>query len=244
MYVKGGRARCYLACSPDEISASSFRPSSPLLPRSFSPSLPSSYAFFLFLFLLALPLRPTLLPLTADSLRSALSRKAKTFSAGAIVGLLIALGFPPSSNAFFSSYLNLSFSPLFFFSPSAPARVFRMSPLKLGSRTAISISPTSLALLPPSLRALFSSHESLFLHCCTRILLYFLSTYISLRLYLSRLAGLRSLLACSPLVNRRIHGNPALLVLVDHVDSHPIIIIHRQGAHRSHQQPSFRERLP
>lgn len=51
LYVKGGRARCYLACSPDEISASSFRPSSPpLLPRSFPPSLPSSYAFFLFLF--------------------------------------------------------------------------------------------------------------------------------------------------------------------------------------------------
>lgn len=36
-----------------------------------------------------------------------------------------------------------------------------------------------------------------------------------------------------------------LIVLIDHVyvDSHLIIIIHRQGAHRSHQL-SFRERLP
>lgn len=40
LYVKEGRARCYLACSPDEISASSFRPSFPLLPRSSPPSLP------------------------------------------------------------------------------------------------------------------------------------------------------------------------------------------------------------
>lgn len=112
MYVKGGRARCYLACSLDEISASSFRPSFPLLPRSSSPSLPSSYAFFLFCFYL-LALSP------AYRISPRRSCKVKTFSARAIVRLLIALGFPLLSPAFFSSYLNLSFFPwlFFFFSP-------------------------------------------------------------------------------------------------------------------------------
>lgn len=51
LYVKGGRARCYLACSPDEISASSFRPSSlhsylDLLLRVFLPCTPSSSSAF------------------------------------------------------------------------------------------------------------------------------------------------------------------------------------------------------
>lgn len=66
--------------------------------------------------LLLLPPR-RILPFSpsADSPRR--SRRAKTFSAAAIVGLLIALGFPPSSTAFFPSYLNLSFSPLHFFLP-------------------------------------------------------------------------------------------------------------------------------
>jgi len=99
LYVKGGRARCYLACSPDEISASSFRPSFPLLPRSSPLSLPSLYAFFLFCFCL-----PALTPAYRISPRH--SCKAKTFSARAIVRLLIALGFPLPSPRFFS-YLNL-----------------------------------------------------------------------------------------------------------------------------------------
>lgn len=100
LYVKGGRARCYLACSPDEISASSFRPSSPLLPRSSPASLPSSYAFFLFCFC----------PLAFF--------EVKTFSVYAIVRLLIALGFAFSLSLsvplppFF--YLNLSCSPQLF----------------------------------------------------------------------------------------------------------------------------------
>jgi len=107
LYVKGGRARCYLACSPDEISASSFRPSLPLLPRSSPLSLPSSYAFFLFCFCL-----PALTPAYRISPRH--SCKAKTFSACAIVRLLIALGFPLPSPHFFSSYLNLLFFRCFF----------------------------------------------------------------------------------------------------------------------------------
>jgi len=77
LYVKGGRARCYLACSPDEISASSFRPSSPLLPRSSPPSLPSSYTSFLFFLLCP---RPPLLRLS-DLPRC--SCRAKTFFARA-----------------------------------------------------------------------------------------------------------------------------------------------------------------
>lgn len=92
LYVKGGRARCYLACSPDEISASSFRPSFPLLPRSS----PSESSFLV-----------RLLPLCALSFSPAPTRisprrscKAKTFSARAIVRLLIALGFPLPAPAF------------------------------------------------------------------------------------------------------------------------------------------------
>lgn len=114
LYVKGGRARCYLACSPDEISASSFRPSFPLLPRSAPPSLPSSYAFFLFCFYL-----PALSPAYRISPRR--SCKAKTFSARHCqtfdcVGISALLSPPPLPPlAFFSSYLNLSFFSWFFF---------------------------------------------------------------------------------------------------------------------------------
>lgn len=97
LYVKGGRAHCYLACSPDEISASSFRPSSPLLPRSSPPSLPSSYASFLFCFYIF----PRTLLCPPDLPRR--SCRAKTFSARAIVVLLIALGFPPFSLSLFPS---------------------------------------------------------------------------------------------------------------------------------------------
>lgn len=104
LYVKGGRARCYLACSPDEISASSFRPSSPpLLPRSFPPSLPSSYAFFLFC--------PLMLSRLPDSLWC--SCEAKSFSARAIVRLLIALGFLSISLSFSSRFLFFLFKFIF-----------------------------------------------------------------------------------------------------------------------------------
>lgn len=104
-YVKGGRARCYLACSPDEISASSFRPSSPLLPRSFPPSLPSSYAFFLFCFCLPYTLSPagsSVMPLRGEKFFRA--RHCQTFDC---VGISLFL-----SCFSFSSYLNLFF---FFF---------------------------------------------------------------------------------------------------------------------------------
>lgn len=101
-YVKGGRARCYLACSPDEISASSFRPSSPLLPRSFPPSLPSSYAFFLFCFCLPYTLSPagsSVMPLRGEKFFRA--RHCQTFDC---VGISLFL-----SCFSFSSYLNLFF---------------------------------------------------------------------------------------------------------------------------------------
>lgn len=171
---------------PDEISASSFRPSSPLLPRFSSPSLPSSYAFFLFCFCLPPSLSPLLLSLILSASYSfpprlilrRRSRKAETFSA--IVGLLIALGFPPLlSGAFFSSYLNLSFSPLHFFpSPSMPSRVFRVSLLKR----------RVLAPRFPFCRHLLSSHLSrvtLLLRISVLILLHE-SYYVSLALILFR----------------------------------------------------------
>lgn len=128
MYVKGGRARCYLACSPDEISASSFRPSFPLLPRSSPPSLPSSYAFFLFCFYLS-----ALFPVYRISSRR--SCKAKTFSARAIVRLLIALGFPlfpPSPRFLFFLFKFVFFSWFFFFHTS---RIFHISLLNADSRS-------------------------------------------------------------------------------------------------------------
>lgn len=118
LYVKGGRARCYLACSPDEISASSFRPSFPLLPRSSPLSLPSSYAFFLFCLCSS-----ALSPAYRISLHR--SCKVKTFSVCAIVRLLIALGFPlPSPFSFLLIQICLFSMTFLFFHTSYFSYIF------------------------------------------------------------------------------------------------------------------------
>lgn len=117
-----------------------------LLLHSYRDLLSSESSFLVRLLpLLLLPLCilllfPPLSPRSADapcgalflSFFFSLFRKAKTFSAAAIVGLLIALGFPPFfCPAFLSSYLNLSFSLPHFFSSTHLSSVFRVSSPKL-----------------------------------------------------------------------------------------------------------------
>lgn len=177
----------------------------------------------------------------------------KTFSADAIVGLLIALGFPPFSCRFPLFLFKSVFFSVAFFSVSCASPVFfRVSLPKLSSydfHFAISI------------RLLFF-FDILFLSKCPQIsipiwysanLIMFFSYYLSpgdtftaSSLLFSPLClfGLR--VCNSPLISSINPTTfPTLIVLVGHVyvDFHPIIIIHRQGAHRSHQ-PSFWERLP
>lgn len=114
LYVKGGRARCYLACSPDEISASSFRPSSlhsylDLLLRVFLPRTPSSSSAFL----LASPSYSCLdSPQSSCEVKNFFrARHCRTFDCVGISILLLSLSlftsFPFLSA--FRFYLNLSF---------------------------------------------------------------------------------------------------------------------------------------